>query len=335
MGTGRRRVILDTDVGGDIDDAFAIALLALSPEIELVGMTTEHGDTRRRAAIARKLLRLLGRGNVPVVAGRQQPLEPGQPAFWGGSEGEGFVTTADVAAEPVGDAVAFLREALRASPEPLTLITIGPMTNVGALVQQAPDLVTKIKTLVVMGGILDAGAVPVHHEWNLNSDPLAAELALNCGAPLVVGVQDVVKSPTIGPTERQRLLDAGGPAHRGIVAMLDRWLAVVQRAWTSMYDPATAAWTLGWPYLKLEPRRLRTVLGPDPVERRVSFPTWPTLRPPPGGVVRQRLVRTVFEPPDPAGDGVQALVSVAHDDAGFIAAMIDRICSGRRDVRSE
>jgi len=128
-----RPIVLDTDVGTDVDDAFAIALAAKSPELNLKAVTTVYGDVHLRARMARKLLRLLGAADVPVAAGIDQPLTPGKQVYWGGWEGEGFLTDEDESWPPESrGGVELILEVLDTSPDPVTLVAIGPLTNIAA-----------------------------------------------------------------------------------------------------------------------------------------------------------------------------------------------------------
>src|SRR5215467_14450977 len=139
----RAKVILDTDIGDDIDDAFALALLLRSPELELQGITTAWGDTALRARLTNRLLKEAGASGIPVVAGISTPTEsPFTQAEWA-REGEPAARS---------DAVEFLLEAARRFPGQVTLIAIGPLTNVGRAIERDPEGFRKFRRVVVMGG---------------------------------------------------------------------------------------------------------------------------------------------------------------------------------------
>ena len=120
-----RPIILDTDVGTDVDDALAIAQAARSPDLDLRAVTTVYGDVHLRARLARKLLDLLGCPGVPVAAGLARPLTPGKEPYWGGWEGEGLLLPEDdsLPLDP-RDGVGLILDELAAAPEPLTLVAI-------------------------------------------------------------------------------------------------------------------------------------------------------------------------------------------------------------------
>src|SRR5262249_37867116 len=134
----RRRIVLDTDIGTDVDDALALALALASPEIELVAVPTASGDTALRARIAARLLALAGRTEVPVHAGCTRPLGGGAGFAWFGHEGDGILDGSRdaIASTPAADALVqlFRRE------QGLELVTVGPLTNVAVAPERGPGL---------------------------------------------------------------------------------------------------------------------------------------------------------------------------------------------------
>src|SRR5215467_10346800 len=94
------RVILDTDIGTDVDDCLALALILASPELQLEGVTCVYGDALLRARMVRKLLRLAGREEVPVYVGAEKPLLCRRPVYWAGHEGVGLLEEADAGLAP-------------------------------------------------------------------------------------------------------------------------------------------------------------------------------------------------------------------------------------------
>src|SRR5262249_37361050 len=140
-------VVLDTDIGTDIDDAYALLLAAVSPELDLRAVTTVNHDVDLRARIAKKLLRLLGRGDIPVAAGTGPSLTPGVTRGWGGHEGQGIVlsdtTSQDLAKQDAPRLLADLAEAAHAEGTPLTILPIGAMTNLAVAVEQYPEAMAK------------------------------------------------------------------------------------------------------------------------------------------------------------------------------------------------
>ena len=147
-----RRIVLDTDIGTDVDDALALALALASPELELVAITTVAGDTTVRARIAARLLALAGRRDVPVHAGSARSLATPGGFAWFGHEGEGILdgTPDAIAGEPAVDAL--LR--LFREDGALELVAIGPLTNLAVALERDPTFACRVSRLTVMGGWL-------------------------------------------------------------------------------------------------------------------------------------------------------------------------------------
>lgn len=177
-------LIIDTDPG--IDDAFAIALACASPEVDLIGVTTVFGNvglamTTRNAL---RVLALCGREDVPVAAGADRPLvhpHAHRARHVHGDDGLSGLsdTLPERAAGLVGtDAVALMVRLLDAAPEPVTLVPIGPLTNIALLLAAHPSVGSKIARIVIMGGGLTGGNVTAAAEFNIWSDPEAARRVL-------------------------------------------------------------------------------------------------------------------------------------------------------------
>jgi pyrimidine-specific ribonucleoside hydrolase len=178
------RLIIDTDPG--VDDAFALALACGSPDVELIGVTTVFGNvglaTTTRNAL--RVLAMYGREDVPVAAGADRPLvhpHRHRARHVHGSDGlSGLADTLpDRATGVVGtDAVSLMVSLLEASPEPVTIAPVGPLTNIALLLAAHPSVRGKIARLVVMGGGLAGGNVTAAAEFNIWSDPEAARRVL-------------------------------------------------------------------------------------------------------------------------------------------------------------
>ncbi|HVV09914.1 nucleoside hydrolase [Amycolatopsis sp.] len=181
MGT---KLIIDTDPG--VDDAFAIALAALSEDVELLGVTTVFGNVGLDATTrnALRVLELCGRSDVPVAAGAARPLVHPQPARAGHVHGSDGLSGRSAALpdperelEP-GGAVRLLVSLLEAADEPVTIAPIGPLTNIALLLAAYPDVREKIGRIVLMGGGVDRGNSTSAAEFNIWSDPEAARRVL-------------------------------------------------------------------------------------------------------------------------------------------------------------
>ncbi|GAA1274235.1 nucleoside hydrolase [Saccharothrix xinjiangensis] len=176
-------LIIDTDPG--VDDAFALALAAASPEVELIGVTTVFGNVplADTTANALRLRALLRREDVPVAAGADRPLVHPQPKLSSAHGSDGLSGARGTLPEPTRatdprDAVTLMRELLEAADQPVTIVPIGPLTNVALLLAAHPRLKEKIGRLVVMGGGVNGGNITAAAEFNVWSDPEAARRVL-------------------------------------------------------------------------------------------------------------------------------------------------------------
>jgi len=192
-----RKIIIDTDPGQD--DAVAILLALASPdEIDVLGITTVAGNvplplTQKNARI---ICELVGRQDVPVYAGCNAPLKRalvtaehvhGKTGLDGPELTDPMMPLCD------GHAVDFIIDTLRNNPsDTVTLCPLGPLTNIAAAFQKAPDIVEKVEEIVLMGGAyFEVGNITPAAEFNIYVDPEAAEIVFNCGRPIVVMPLDV------------------------------------------------------------------------------------------------------------------------------------------------
>ena len=173
-----KKIILDTDIGSDVDDALCLGLALAEPAVELVGMTTVAGDTACRARIARKLARLAGHPEIPVFAGAVDPVDDEKRFFWHGQEGDGILDESDNDPLPEENAGAALARMIQAHPE-AEVVAVGPLTNLARLILEEPGIAAQIPQLTIMGGHLreirfgDRG-FPFGIDYNICSDPAAA-----------------------------------------------------------------------------------------------------------------------------------------------------------------
>lgn len=172
-------IILDTDIGSDIDDALALAYLLRQPRCDLLGVTTVGGEPERRAELVSVICRHAGRDDVPIFAGAGvsmlTPYMPWKGRAWQAEALGDWPRQRDFQS---GDAIAFMRTTVRQHPGEVTLLAIGPLTNVGTLFAADPELPALLKRLVVMGGCYRH-----HHrsENNIRNDVIAASIALGAG----------------------------------------------------------------------------------------------------------------------------------------------------------
>ncbi len=169
------KVLFDTDIGTDIDDAVCLAYLLAQPACELLGITTVSGEATKRAMLASALCRAAGR-DIPIHPGAEEPLliAQRQPQA---QQADALGDWSHSSTFPQGSAVEFLRQTIRAHPGEVTLLAVGPLTNVGLLFRTDPEIPSLLKALVLMCGQFfgrASGRGPV--EWNASCDPHAAAI---------------------------------------------------------------------------------------------------------------------------------------------------------------
>ncbi|BCM91036.1 pyrimidine-specific ribonucleoside hydrolase RihB [Abditibacteriota bacterium] len=247
-------IILDTDIGDDVDDALALTVALRSPEIEVVGVTTVFRDAPRRALLAREVLRLLGRTDIPVYAGCSQPLLPDWENFPGGQKlGRQFeALDATLKWEEPRHAVDYLIQTAREFAkrgETLTFVPIGALTNIALAFHLAPDIVSAVKVRL-MGGLWGRG----DKEWNIWCDPEAAAMVLGSGAHLTFVSIDVTEQVVLSDEETQRFSNSTHPAARFLSDLIKLWGHKV-----TLHDPLTVL-TLFSDLVTFEPMRLQVPL---------------------------------------------------------------------------
>jgi purine nucleosidase len=221
-GAGAQRVpvLLDTDIGTDIDDAYALALIMRSPELELLGVTTVSGDAVARARLAAKLLAIEGgqAARIPVYAGMTTAPQYIKQTEWAA----GFTSPALHTA----GGVEFLRAQIEARPGQITLIAVGELTNVAALLTSSPGIAGKIKRIALMGGAVRRGGQPgskPQPEWNIKSNAAAAQTVFASGVPLLVGPLDATADLKLSPEHRVRIFGRGTPLTDALGALDYVW----------------------------------------------------------------------------------------------------------------
>ncbi|MRX44800.1 nucleoside hydrolase [Agromyces kandeliae] len=225
------RVILDTDIGTDVDDAMALSQLFGLAEVDLVGITTVYGDTLLRARLARRLARLAGR-EVPVHAGRRDPLS-GREVWWAGHEGALYEDLERESIEPT-DAVAFLVERVVANPGEIDVVAIGPLTNVAEAIAADPRFAGAVRHLWVMGGAFTTD----EPEHNFRSDTHAAEVVFASGIPMTVTGLEATRQVEIRRDELARI-GAAGELGAMLVAEIEQWWRFWNEEWNVPHDPVT------------------------------------------------------------------------------------------------
>jgi inosine-uridine nucleoside N-ribohydrolase len=206
------KIILDCDPGHD--DAIALMLALASPEVELLGVTTVHGNqTLEKTTInALKLLEFVGRSEIPVAAGADRPFqrEPFVAAYVHGESGMDGPTLPQPSGRPVDrHAVDFIAETVLTSAEPVTLVPTGPLTNIGLFLALHPAAAARVDRIVLMGGAIGEGNVTPAAEFNIWCDPEAADRVFSSGLDVTMIGLDVTHKAIVGPGHTDQLRASG------------------------------------------------------------------------------------------------------------------------------
>jgi len=232
-------VILDTDIGDDIDDAYALALLLKSPEVKIVGITTAFGNTQLRARLVSRLLQETGHQSIPVFAGpHAEPKSNFTQAAWANAFPD----------RPYPDAVNFILETIKNHPGKITLISIGPMTNIGAAIAKDPETFRKLKRVVLMGGSIrrgydDPNGGHPSPEWNIISDIPAAQALFSSDVPLYIMPLDSTQID-LDAARQQRIYAHNSALTIALHQLTQQWSAASKQNNPTLYDAVAAAYTL-------------------------------------------------------------------------------------------
>jgi purine nucleosidase len=238
-----QKVIIDTDIGDDIDDAFALALALKSPELKVLGVTTTFGNTEMRARLLDRYLQAVGRSDIPVFAGPMTKTDNlmTQAAY------------AKRAPDKKHDAGAefILREA-RQYPGEITLIGIGPLTTVQAAIEKDPAGFRKLKRVVIMGGSVYRGygidaagkPKPPEPEWNILNDPAGLRALLASGVPVFMMPLDSTQVP-LDAKDRETIFAHGSPLTDQLTLLYHQWMANTTNhsPTPTLFDPVAVTYT--------------------------------------------------------------------------------------------
>lgn len=240
----REKIIIDADIGDDVDDAFAVALALKSPEFEILGFTAAFGDTPARARMLDRILSEAGRGGIPVAMGA--PTKANLSGFNQRPYAEG----GKVSPRTYPDATDFILEQIRRHPGEITLVAVGPLPNVGALIDKDLATFRKLKRVVIMGGSfqpipnrygLGAPIAPMP-EWNIKNDIASAKKLFTSGVPVVVMPLDSTINLKLHEVARNLLLTRGTPLTDMLAVTYQHWSTGTRQPTPTLFDPMTLAW---------------------------------------------------------------------------------------------
>jgi len=252
-GAQTRKVIIDTDIGDDIDDAFALALALRSPELQILGVTTTFGDTELRARLADRFLAEAGRPDIPVMAGaptQANNVFTQRRYAEGGRSGK----------TSHGGAVEFLLDQIRRYPGEITLIGIGPLVNVGAAIDKDAATFRKLKQVVIMGGSVRRGygdigygtPSPPQPEWNILNDIASAQKLFASGVPLYVMPLDSTQLK-LDEVKRAFLFRQGTGLTDALTILYHQW----GQETPTLFDPMAVSYAVNPELCPTEAMRIR------------------------------------------------------------------------------
>lgn len=239
--SGPEKVIFDTDIGDDIDDAFALALALSTPKLRVIGVTTAWGDTDLRARLVARFLSETGHSDIPVAAG---PKTHANSTFTQAQWAEAWPEPA----KGWPDAVDFIREAARRDPGQITLISVSPFSNVAALIDKDPAAFRQLKKVVIMGGSIRRGYGDLGYrpnkgpepEYNILMDISGAKKLFASGVPLYVMPLDSTQLK-LDEVLRPILFSRGLRMTDALALLYAQWTASTQNPTPTLFDAMAVA----------------------------------------------------------------------------------------------
>lgn len=252
------KIIIDTDIGSDIDDAFAVGLALRSPEFQILGISSAWGDTHLRARLLSRFLKENGRSDIPVAMGIAKHPPGKVDMLTQAAYAEGGPTD-----QNYPNAVDFLLEQIRRYPGEVTLIAIGPETNLGAAIERDVATFRKLKRVVLMGGSVYRGYSQFNYgkthgpepEWNILCDIPAAQKVFTSGIPLYVLPLDSTQIK-LQELERAEIFKTGTALTDALLVLYTQWSNRAGQTPT-LFDAVVVGYASHPELCPTEPMRLR------------------------------------------------------------------------------
>jgi purine nucleosidase len=300
-----KRILLDTDIGTDVDDLLALLLALKSPELILEGVMVVGREAHRRARLAKKVLKTLKREDIPVMVGLSRPLLRDPEKVWGPYDGHG-IDVSDVIPDQSTSAfkaIDFIIAKASEFPREITLITLGPLTNIAIALILEPRLKEYLKECFVMGGIVQKGlGRNILREYNVSSDPEAANIVLSSGIPMTIVGLDVTLRVPLNRERLEKIGESKSPAAQlAFHAAKDYQERVVRHPWNYLHDPLTVGVAIERGFVRTRRMRIH-------VETQGIFTD--------GWIVAEECPQEVLEAPEVA-------VDVKAED--FLEFFVDRV----------
>jgi len=319
-----KKIILDTDPG--TDDAMALMLALNSPELDVRAITVVPGNVTAAQGLdnALRMTSLANRCDIPVAAGAQHPLfqKLVTAEFWHGKNGlaniELPLSKCKVDSRYAADLIV---QMVHAAPHEITLVPVGPLTNIALAVERDPSIVPLVKEVILMGGSISGGNVNAAAEANIANDPEAAQIVFQAGWPLTMVGLDVGDKTLLSRKYLDQLGSTHGPLNdfiHGVAQYLVELSAKFGSAGTPMYDPLAVG-------VAIDATLVKAPMMQVEVETRGDFTRGETVANRRGYIERNVLHgdHYVIEGLDPVAPNVKVCVDVDADR--FLQLFVSRI----------
>jgi len=237
MGIIRMKLIFDTDIGTDTDDAFAL-VYAIRSGIEIPLITTVHGDTKLRGRVAKKLTELLG-VDIPIRAGEEKAIK--QPfKYWYGDEGHGFLNGENY--DVKDNAVDAIAETIYSNRNNIAIASLAPLTNIAKAFQRYPDLPNYVNRIYLMGNaIMRENEYFINYRaHNFKVDPEAVDIVIATAIPKTIVTTEIARRNSITYDDIDKI-EKTGKVGKSLADAARFWMKKVNYTVSHMYDPLTVA----------------------------------------------------------------------------------------------
>lgn len=256
-----KKIIIDTDIGDDIDDALAIALALHAPELEILGITTVFRNVDMRAKQVKALLTSYGRNDIPVCKGEGIPLSKREQfgeMIWEDTKITNcqYYPEIDKCTYEPEEGVDFIIRMVRQYPGDVTIVPIGALTNVAIAMHQAPDIIPLIKEVRLMGGAYYKNLA----EWNILCDPCAANIVYTSGVPIYAVGLDVTEQCPTSRDDIESYLIKENPESKVLQKLLKLWLDFTGLDRPILHDPLTVCTLINNEVVTFEPKYIKVLL---------------------------------------------------------------------------
>ncbi len=242
----KTKIILDTDIGDDIDDAFALSIALNEPRCELLGVTTVFRNAEKRAKMAKSLIKAFNKDvkvyagcDVPLIA-KVEDLIPADIKNREKTDEKGkylipqYLPLMNDSKVEKEHAVDYIISMVHQYPNEVVIVAIGPLTNVAMAIRKDPEIVSLIKEIRIMGG---DPINPQCKEWNIFCDPEAARIVYSSGVKLYAVGLNVTMQVKLEDKYREKLKQVEGERFSLLSNMMDKWFKHYEFACPVMHDP--------------------------------------------------------------------------------------------------